>query len=243
MLPQPITHGTHVTGLRGTDYNDSGPKAVSCYAISAMFKVIRMVKRGDKLPAEFRQEWLERNRELRKAASQLVASVAAEGNILPGEPLFHGFAALYYPAVPEARAAHEKDIGKDALSTITEEKVLYERTGATLKPMGQLKVVFTSIRKKELSPAQYKDAALKGYAKVDSKMLKESGIQKIVGSFTTTGEKKQGFDSMLEIYFASADDLKAAFGSPLIGALRKDEETIVDLDAPEIRMVAEEFVL
>jgi hypothetical protein len=208
-----------------------------------MLKVIRMVKRGDKLPAEFRQEWLERNRELRKTANNLVASVAADGNILPGEPLFHGVAALYYPAINEARAAHEKEIGKDALSVIAEEKVLYERTGATLKPMGQLKVVFTAIRKKELTPAQYKDAALKGYAKVESKMLMDSGILKIVGSFATAGEKKQGFDSMLELYFASADELKAAFGSPLIGTLRKDEETIVDLDAPEVRLVAEEFVL
>ena len=208
-----------------------------------MLKVIRLVKRGDKLPAEFRQEWLERNRELRKAASNLVASVAADGNILPGEPIFHGIAALYYPAIAEARAAHEKDIGKDALSTITEETVLFTRTGATLKPMGQLKVVLTSIRKKELTPAHYKDAALKGYAKVDSKTLMESGILKIVSSFAAGGEKKQGFDSMLEIYFASADELKAAFGSPLIGALRKDEETIVDLDAPELRLVAEEFVL
>jgi hypothetical protein len=208
-----------------------------------MLKVIRMVKRGDKLPAEFRQEWLERNRELRKTANNLVASVAADGDILPGEPLFHGVAALYYPAINEARAAHEKEIGKDALSVIAEEKVLYERTGATLKPMGQLKVIFTAIRKKELTPAQYKDAALKGYAKVESKMLMDSGILKIVGSFATAGEKKQGFDSMLELYFASADELKAAFGSPLIGALRKDEETIVDLDAPEVRLVAEEFVL
>ena len=208
-----------------------------------MLKVIRMVKRGDKLPAEFRQEWLDRNRDLRKAASNLVASIAAEGNILPGEPLFHGVAALYYPAINEARAAHETDIGKEALSTITEEKVLYERTGATLKPMGQLKVILTSIRKKELTPAQYKDAALKGYAKVESKLLGDAGVLKIVGSFATAGEKKQGFDSMLELYFASADELKATFGSPLIGALRKDEEAIVDLNAPEIRMVAEEFVL
>ena len=208
-----------------------------------MLKVIRMVGRGDKLPAEFRQEWLERNRELRKAASNLVASVAADGNILPGEPLFHGVAALYYPAINEARAAHEKDLGKEALSVIAEEKVIYERTGATLKPMGQLKVVLTSIRKKDLTPAQYKDAALKGYAKVERKMLMDSGILKIVGSFATAGEKKQGFDSMLELYFASADELKAAFGSPLIGALRKDEETLMEPNAPEVRIVAEEFVL
>jgi hypothetical protein len=48
---------------------------------------------------------------------------------------------------------------------------------------------------------------------------------------------------MLELYFASGDDVKAAFGSPMIGTLRKDEETLVDLNAPEIRIVSEEHVL
>ena len=51
------------------------------------------------------------------------------------------------------------------------------------------------------------------------------------------------FDAMLELYFPDADTLKAAFGSPVIGALRKDEEALVDLNAPEIRIVAEEHVL
>src|SRR2546429_5406952 len=87
--------------------------AVSCYAICPMLKVIRMVKRGDKLPAEFRQEWLERNRELRKTANNLVGSAIADGNILPGEPLFHGVAGLYYTAINQARDADEIDIRKE----------------------------------------------------------------------------------------------------------------------------------
>ena len=210
-----------------------------------MFNVIRMVKRGDKLPAEFRQEWLERNRELRKTAGKLVASVLADGNILPGEPAYHGVAVLTFPAIVEARAAHEKLPAKDAISVIAgDEKVVFERTGATFKPMGQLKVIFTSVRKKELTPAQFKDAALKGYAKTDSKALMESGIQKIVASFASPDQgAAPAFDSMLEIYFKDSDALKAAFASPVIGALRKDEEALVRLDAPEIRIVAEEHVL
>jgi EthD domain-containing protein len=209
-----------------------------------MFNVIRMVKRGDKLPAEFRQDWLERNRELRKTAGKLVASVMADGNLLPGEPAYHGVAVLCFPAITEARAAHEKQPAKDAISVIAgDEKVVFERTGATFKPMGQLKVVFTSVRKKELTPAQFKEAALKGYAKTDSKALMESGIQKIVATFAIPEEKAPAFDVMLEVYFASADDLKTTFASPVIGTLRKDEETLVDLNAPEIRLVAEEFVL
>jgi len=208
-----------------------------------MFKLIRMVKRGDKLPAEFRQEWLERNRELRKTANQLVASVVAEGKIL-GDSLYDGVAALYFPTEKEAHAAEATGQAKDALSVVMDEKTLFERTGATLKPLGQLKVILTSVRKKDLTPAQFKDASLKGYAKTESKALMESGIQKIVASFAVPEkDKNPAFDVMLEIYFATSDELKAAFASPVIGMLRKDEETLVQLDAAEIRIVAEEHVL
>ena len=210
-----------------------------------MFKLIRMKKRGDKLPAEFRVEWLEKNREVRRTANKVVASVIADGKPLGDEPMYDGVAALYFPTEKEARNADDKNLGKEAISVVADEKVLFERTGATLKPLGQLKVILASVRKKELSAAQFKDASLKGYAKAESKALMDSGIQRIVASFTVP-EKDQGdavFDVMLEIYFSTTDELKAAFGSPVIGMLRKDEETLVQLDAPEIRIVAEEHVL
>ena len=209
-----------------------------------MFKVIRMAKRGDKLPAEFRQEWLERNRELRKTAGKLLASVIAEGNILPGEPLFHGVALLYYPTINEARAVHEKPLGKDAISVIADERTVFEKTGASYKPMGQLKVILTDVRRKDLTPAQFKTEASKVYAKVESKAMIDAGVQKMVVNFSQAEKGKDpAFDTMLELYFNEKDDVKAAFGSPVIGLLRKDEETLVQLDAPEIRIVAEESTL
>jgi len=210
-----------------------------------MFKLIRMKKRGDKLPAEFRQEWLERNRDVRKTANQLIASVVADGKPLGDEPVYDGVAALYFPTEKEARSADDKNLGKDAISVVTEEKVLFEKTGATLKPMGQLKVILASVKKKELTAAQFKEASIKGYAKAESKALMDSGIQKIVASFAVP-EKDQpdpAFDVMLELYFTSTDEIKAAFASPVIGMLRKDEETLVQIDAAEIRIVAEEHVL
>ena len=209
-----------------------------------MFKLIRMKKRGDKMPAEFRQEWLEKNREVRKTANKVVASVVADGKPLGDEAAYDGVAALYFPTEKEARASEDKNLGKDAISAVADERTLFERTGATLKSMGQMKVILTSVKKKELSAAQFKDASLKGYAKVDSKTLMDSTIQKIVASFTVPEEgKESAFDVMLEIYFPGTDELKAAFASPVIGMLRKDEETLVQLDAPEIRIVAEEHVL
>jgi hypothetical protein len=209
-----------------------------------MFKVVRMSKRGDKLPAEFRVEWLERHKELRRTASKLVASVAADGKPLGDDATYDGMAALYYSTFPEAKAAREKSDAKGSLSVVMDEKALFERIDAEIKNTGQLKVVLTNVRKAELTPAQFKDASLKGYAKVESKMLMESGIQKIVASFASPDQGAEpAFDSMLEIYFKDSDALKAAFASPVIGALRKDEETLVRLDAPEIRIVAEENVL
>lgn len=208
-----------------------------------MFKVIRMVKRGDKLPAEFRHEWLERNRELRRTAARLVASVVADGKPLGDEPLYDGVAALYFNMEKEALDVAAQT--KNAVSVVADEKVLFEKTGVTYKPVGQIKVILASARKKDLTPAQFKEASLKGYAKADSKGLMESPIQKIVASFAVPSKAapQPAFDVMLEIYFASTDDVKAAFGSPVIGQLRKDEETLVELDAPEIRIVAEEHTL
>lgn len=210
-----------------------------------MFKVIRLVKRGDKLPGEFRQEWLEHNRELRKTAARLVAGVTAEGKFFVEEvPPFDGMAALYFSTAMEAAKAEDKSLGKGAISMVAQETVLFERPNVTLKNTGQLKVVVTAVRRKGMSPAQFKDTAIKAHAKVESKAIVESPIQKIVASFAVPQPSEiPAFDGMMELYFASADDVKATFASPIIGLLRRDEETYVQMDAPEIRLVIEEHVL
>ena len=210
-----------------------------------MYKVIRMVKRGDKLPGEFRQEWLEHNRELRKtAAGGLKVGVISDSKVFGDEKApFDGMATLYFSTATEAAKAEDKSIGKGAVSLVAEEKALFERPNVTLKTNGQLKVVLTIVRKKGLTPAQFKDFALKAYNKVDSKAIVASPIQKIVASYAVPqpGETPV-FDGMMELYFASTDDVKACFGSPVIGMLHQGEESYVQMDAPEIRLVIEEHV-
>lgn len=212
-----------------------------------MYKVIRMVKRGQKTLPEFKQEWLERNRELKRAANKVVASVAAEGKVLGDEaPPFDGIAAIYFSTAETARAAADKGLGTEAISVVADEKVLFERPDADkiIKAQGQLKVVLTAQRKKDLTCAQFKDAWVKSHAKIEHKMLLESPLLKMVASFAAPEEgKPPAFDGMLEMYFASADDIKATFASPLLGIMRKDEESYVQMDAPEIRIIAEEYVL
>ncbi len=210
-----------------------------------MFKVIRMVRRGDKLPGEFRQEWLDHNRELRKTAARLKAGVLSDAKVFGDErPPFDGMATLYFSTAVEAAKAEDKSLTRGAVSLVAEEKTLFERPNLALKNTGQLKVVATAVRRPGLSPAQFKDLALKALAKVESKAIVDSPIQKIVASFAMPqpGETP-AFDGMIEIYFASAGDIKAAFGSPVIGLLRRDEESYVKMDAPEIRLVIEEHVL
>jgi hypothetical protein len=210
-----------------------------------MYKVIRMVKRGDKLPGEFRQEWLEHNRELRKtAAGGLKVGIVSDSKVFGDEKApFDGMATLYFSTAIEAAKAEDKSIGKGAVSLVAEEKPLFERPNVTLKNNGQLKVVLTIVRKKGLSPAQFKDFALKAYNKVDSKAIVASPIQKIVASYAAPqpGETPV-FDGMMELYFASTDDIKACFGSPVIGMLHQGEDSYVQMDAPEIRLVIEEHV-
>lgn len=211
-----------------------------------MFKVIRFVKRGDKLPGEFRQEWLEHHRDIRKAAAGGIrAGVVADAKPFGDErPPFDGMAVLYFSTASEAAKAEDKGLSKGALSLVAEEKVLFERPNLALKNSAQLKVVMTAIRKKELSPAQFKAEAQKAHAKIESKALADSPIQKVVASYAVpqAGEPLP-FDGMLELYFASPEDIKAAFASPVIGMLHRDEENYVQMDAPEIRLVIEEHVL
>lgn len=211
-----------------------------------MFKVIRMVKRGERSLPEFKQEWLERNRELKRAANKVVASVAAESKVLGDETPFDGIAAIYFSTAQTARAAADKGLGAEAISVVAEEKVLFERPDADkiLKAQGQLKVVLTVQRKKDLTSAQFKAAWVKSHAKIEHKVLLESPLQKMVASFAVPEKgKTPDFDGMVELYFASTDDIKATFGGPIPGMLRKDEETYVQMDAAEIRIIAEEYVL
>jgi uncharacterized protein (TIGR02118 family) len=211
-----------------------------------MFKVIRFVKRGDKLPGEFRQEWLEHHRELRRAAAGgIKAGVVSDAKVFGEErPPFDGMAVLYFSTASEAAKAEDKSLGKGAISLVADDRVIFERPNLALKNSDQLKVVLTAVRRKGMSHAQFKDAAFKAHTKIESRMLAESPIQKVVASYAMQqpGETPP-FDGMLELYFASIADIKAAFASPVIGMLQKDEESYVQMDAPEIRLVIEEYVL
>ena len=63
-----------------------------------------------------------------------------------------------------------------------------------------------------------------------------------------TGEVALGaavppFDGLAELYFANVQDIRALFAGPVPATMRKDEENFVQMDAPAVRFVAEEYVI
>ena len=211
------------------------------------YKVVRMAKRGNHLPAEFRQEWLEKHRELKRAAKRVVASVATGEVALGGkEPPFDGMAAIYYSTTAEARAALADDPTK--VEVACEEYMMSQKGDAEriIKPNGQLKVVRTVMRRKDLSLAKFKDYWLKNHSNLEKRVISESPVVRIVASFALQpepGGNEPAWDGMVELYFQNLDDIRAMFAGPIPAMMRKDEENFVQMDAPAIRLVAEEFVL
>ena len=116
----------------------------------------------------------------------------------------------------------------------------------TIKAINQLKIVRTVIRRKDLTLAQFRDYWLKNHSTLEKQVIRESPVLRIVASFALPpepGGNEPAFDGMVELYFASKDDIKAMFAGPIPAMMRKDEENFVQMDAPALRVVAEEFVL
>jgi EthD domain len=206
------------------------------------FKVVRIAKRGDKLPLEFKQEWVELHSQLKRSSNRVVVGMAR------GEtPAFDGMAAVYYSSADKARATVGDDPKRQEV--LCEEFLAGEKVDAakTIKGKEQLKIVRTLFRHKDLSLAQFRDHWLRNYAKLEKRLTVETPVQRVVASFAVApeaGGNEPAFDGMEEIYVASAEDVNAMLASPIPALMRKEEESFVQLDAPlAVRLVVEESVL
>ena len=209
----------------------------------ATFKVVRMAKRGDKLPAEFRQDWLERHRELKRAARKVTAAVAHDSN---KDAEYSGMSSMYYGSVAEARAALGDDPAK--MEVACEEQVIAQQGDADrlLKPMGQIKLLRAYMRRKDLSLSQFKDYWLKTHANFHKRLVSDTPVLRSQASIALPpppGGNEPRFDGLVELYVSSTDDLRALLSAPAMQMARKDEDNFVQLDAPVIALVAEEYVL
>ncbi len=142
------------------------------------FKVVRMAKRGEKSLPEFKQEWLELHRELKRTANKVVASMATGEVALGGtEVPFDGMATMYHTTVEKARAALADHPQRQEV--LSEEFMVAEKMDAakTIKATNQLKIVRTVIRRKDLTLAQFKDYWLKNHSTLEKQVIRESPVQ------------------------------------------------------------------
>jgi len=230
-------------------------------------KIVRLVKRRSDLTlAQFKEYWLtEHARHERRAIEvgvleRVVASIST-GEVAMGgtAPPFDGMVALYFKNLEDARVAfsspetaamredakHFVDAGRQP-QVFADEYLMSEKPGAPacLKKSGQLKVVRTVYRRRDLAHDRFKDYWLTHHSKLEDQVVETTGVQRIVATFALPQDKAElDFDGMVELYFGATGDIRAMFAGPVPAMMRKDEENFVQMDAPAVRLVAEEYVI
>jgi uncharacterized protein (TIGR02118 family) len=204
-----------------------------------MFKVIRMAKRPAQQSAEaFRQHWSEAQLNVSPPPARTVLSLAT-GEVALGAktPPFDGMAALYYRTLEEARSAAASM--KDEIVQVCDEHLMSQKPNPRTRP----KIIRTVYRRRDLTHPQFKDYWLKNHSRLEERVIAESPVQRIVATFAVPqAGKDSAFDGMVELYFASVEDIRSMFAGPIPAMMRKDEENFVQMDAPAVRLVAEEFI-
>lgn len=235
---------------------------------AAMIKIVRLVKRRADLSfAQFKDYWLKEHaaHERRAIAAtplqKVVASIATGEVALGGtKPPFDGMVALYFQSMEDARATFSGPataaLREDAKNFVApdgtpqqvfaDEYLMSEKSGAasTIRKSGQLKIVRSVTRRRDLTHAQFKDYWLNNHSKLEDRVIRESAVQRIVATFALPEPGKDpDFDGMVELYFDSVEDIRAMFAGPVPAMMRKDEENFVQMDAPALRLVAEEYLI
>jgi uncharacterized protein (TIGR02118 family) len=235
---------------------------------SKRIKIVRLVKRRpDMTLAQFKAHWLtqhaghERRAIAATSLQRVVASISTGEVALGGtEAPFDGMVALYFDSLDDARetfsgpataamredAKSFVDLRQAPLQIFADEYLMSEKPGAAaaLKKSGQFKIIRTVHRRRDLSQAQFRDYWLNSHSKLEDRVVRETGVQRIVATFAVPQYREDpDFDGMVELYFANVGDIRAMFSGPVPVMMRKDEENFVQMDAPAVRLVAEEYVI
>jgi uncharacterized protein (TIGR02118 family) len=196
-------------------------------------KLLRMTRRRTaETPEAFRQRWLAEHAGKKAVVSFSTGEVALGGKEAP----FDGMSVVYFADEKSARAAARSASGDIVLAC--DEHLMSQKP----KPEWKLKIVRTVYRRKDLTHREFKDYWLNNHAKLEDRVIAESPVQRIVATFALPeAGKDPAFDGMVELYFKSVEDIRAMFAGPIPAMMRKDEENFVQMDAPAIRVVCEEF--
>ena len=234
------------------------------------YKYTRMIKRrpGSTLK-QFRDYWLEGCAERDKRAMdnapairRIVKNVSTGEVALGGtEPPFDAMLAVFFDSVADAQAtcgggklaALFGDDPNHVDTTIPMQEMIADEYQMGQKPdaasvlsgLRRLKIIRTVYRRNDLDPQQFKDYWLGNHARLEDVVIRQSPVVRIVATFAVPDgldDKKPPFDGMVELYFKSTDDIRTMFASSIPAMMREDEKNFVQMDAPAIRFVADEFI-
>jgi uncharacterized protein (TIGR02118 family) len=232
-----------------------------------MIKIVRLVKRRNDLTlAQFKDYWLTRHAEHERRAiestplQKVVASIATGEVALGAEvPPFDGMVALYFENLEAARATFSGPetaaMREDARNFVAvdqvqpqifaDEYLISEKpdASAAMKRSGQIKIIRTVYRRRDLSPATFKDYWLARHSRLEEKVIATTPMRRIVATFALPDSAAPEFDGLAELYFDCVEDIRATFSGPVPAMMREDEENFVQMDAPAVRLVAEEYVI
>lgn len=177
------------------------------------------------------------------------------------EPPFDAMLAVYFDSLADARTSCGGgkladlldddrgciDAGAPLQEMIAEEYQMGEKgdAAAVLRGSRRLKIIRTVFRRNDLSPQQFKDYWLHNHSKLEDIVIRQSPVIRIVATFAVPAAldgKAAPFDGMVELYFKSGEEIRSMFASAIPAMMRKDEENFVQMDAPAIRFVADEFI-
>lgn len=233
-----------------------------------LYKYIRLIKRkAGVTPEEFKRWWVDESAGADRSAladagvRRIVKSVGTGEVALGGtEPPCDAMLAVYFDSLPDARSAAASGFLKTAFL----EDVALVDTGGSMQEMiadefrmGQkadadavlsgdssLKIIRTVYRRNDLNSQQFKDWWLNNHSKLEDVVIHKSPVVRIVATFALSdglAGKVPPFDGMVELYFRSPADIRSMFSSEIPKMMRDDEENFVQMDAPAIRFIANEY--
>jgi EthD domain len=232
-------------------------------------KYIRMIKRGSGITLrQFSDYWLDGRAERDRRAMESTAIRRIVKNVSTGEvalggaePPFDAMLAVYFDSLADARAicgegklsalldddSSYVDPGTPVQEMIADEYQMGEKTDAAAVLAGRrrLKIIRTVFRRNDLNSRKFKDYWLRNHSKLEDVVIRQSPVIRIVATFAVPAAldgKPVPFDGMVELYFRSAEEIRSMFASAIPAMMRKDEENFVQMDAPAIRFIADEFI-
>ena len=228
-----------------------------------MFKVVRWFRRNPELSlVQFRDRCLAgagKNGSGSNTVTKLVLSFSTGEVALGGkEPPFDLMAVAYFERLDQISAVLDEclasglgagsalfDASKAPVEIVAEETLMAEREGAEgrLAMAGQIKVVRTVFKRNDLTNAQFKDYWLQNHSRLKGNAIGSPGVKRIVATFAIPQNRPPEIDGMVELYFENIELVRKMFAGAVPGVMRKDEENFVQMDAPAVRVVTEEFVV